>query len=40
MKLKGGRYMWIIAVKVLLQIAITCMTLIIYGGATYGIWIE
>lgn len=40
MKLKGGRYMLIIALRVLLQIAITCMTLIIYGFVTYGIWIE
>lgn len=40
MKLKGGRYKLIIALRVLLQIAITCMTLIIYGFVTYGIWIE
>lgn len=30
--------MLITMLRVLLQIAFTCMALIIYGGITYGIW--
>lgn len=40
MKLKGGGNIMLILLRVLLQIAMTCMTLIIYGFVTYGIWIE
>jgi hypothetical protein len=38
MKLKGGRNIMLILLRVLLQIAMTCMALIVYGGITYVVW--